>query len=70
MCTIGFYIIEGKGERMTPRLLSLMLAIVLSAGCAAGRYAQGPHEEVPYPPKEKPKADQLEINYFADWESY
>lgn len=44
---------------MTPRLLSLMLAIVLSAGCAAGRYAQGPHEEVPYPPKEKPKAEEI-----------
>ena len=44
---------------MTPRWLSLMLAIFLSAGCAGLRPGYRSGEEMPYPLKEKPKAEEI-----------
>ena len=42
-----------------PRFLSLLVSIFLFVGCAAGRSSLGPQDEIPYPPKEKPKADEI-----------
>lgn len=44
---------------MAIRILSLLVSVLLAAGCAAGRSTLGPDEEMPYPPKEKPKADEI-----------
>jgi len=42
-----------------PRFLSLLVSICLLAGCAAGRSSLGPPDEVPYPPKAAPVADEI-----------
>lgn len=44
---------------MIPRVFLLLVPVFLFAGCAAGRSSLGPREGVPYPPKEKPRADEI-----------
>lgn len=44
---------------MVLRILSILVSIVLFAGCAAGRSSLGPEEELPYPLEEKPKAGEI-----------
>jgi len=41
------------------RFCSLLLSIILAAGCAAGRSSLGAREEMPYPLTEPPKADEI-----------